>query len=94
MVCLCTHLVSEVGVVTVEWLLVVAEDTGIHASRRASGTRRDMEASSETSPEKKKRHFTSEPSGGDALAASDTSSQLECPTRPVQLADELMPLLG
>ena len=50
---LCIHLVSEVGVVTVEWFLVVAEDTGTHASRRASGTRRDMQASSETPPEKK-----------------------------------------
>ena len=31
MVRLCTHLVSEVGVVTVEWFLVAAEDTGTHA---------------------------------------------------------------
>ena len=28
---LCTHLVSEVGIVTVEWFLVVAEDTRTHA---------------------------------------------------------------
>mmetsp|Transcript_19561 Transcript_19561/g.52133 ORF Transcript_19561/g.52133 Transcript_19561/m.52133 type:complete len:246 (+) Transcript_19561:582-1319(+) len=28
-----THLVSEVGVVTIEWVLVVAEDIGTHASQ-------------------------------------------------------------
>ena len=78
-----THLVSEVGVVTVEWLLVVAEDTETHASRRACGTRSDMEASSETPPEKKTTLHLRTVGRRAALAA------LGCPTRPFPLADDI-----